>query len=551
MLRERKQRNLPQSNWFAWDESIDSRLYYPADNHLERMRLRYRRLLPLLLLLLGGSLPLLAQPVGPSQPVDFGADSLVVRQVGGEEINELWGNVRINQGEVRITSNRAVYNSRTQHAVLTGNVVVTQPGTRLYAQRAEYNGGSKTAVAPNGVTIREDDGATLTASYGEYDMGARKASFRNGVRLVDNNATLRAASGDYYSFERRAIFRGGVRVESDSGNIVARELTYWRDSQETFAVGSVVLTPKARAARLTGDTLRHQPANGYTVARGAPRLVDIDTVRNADGLRRDTTVITSRLMESFRSGGSEEYRATGDVRLRRSELQARAALSRYLPGSSVIALGSGKVRVAPPPDTVSAVDTAAVTGGPTPPPSAGDRDPALPIVWYNEAQLTGDTITVGLFEKKLRSIDAFGNGFAVSEGKFPKRYDQFAGVRLVLDVLMDTVRQVRSEGEASSIYFAYREERGDGVNRSSGDTIRVGFREGKASRVSIRGGAARAEGEYFPEPMVVGQEENYRLRGFGWYKRDPRTENLEGSLPKAPVIPAPQGDAEKEEVRSR
>lgn len=517
------------------------------------MTQRYRRIISLLLLLLPGGFPLLAQPVGPSQPIDFRADSLVVRQEAGEEVNELWGNVRIDQGDVHITSNRAVYYGASQRAILTGNVVVRQPGTRMFAQRAEYSGGSKIAVAPNGVTIREDDGATLTASYGEYDMGARKASFRNGVRLVDNNATLRAASGDYYSFERRAIFRGGVRVESDSGNIVARELTYWRDSQETFAVGSVVLTPRARAARLTGDTLRHQPAIGYTVARGAPRLVDIDTVQGAEGIERDTTVITARLLESFRGGGSEEYRATGDVRLRRSELQARAALSRYIPATSVIALGSGTGRttIVPAADTVSAADTAAVTGGPPPPPSVTERDPDLPIVWYNEAQLTGDTITVGLFEKKLRSIDAFGNGFAVSQGKSPRRYDQFAGVRLVLDVLLDTVRQVRSEGEASSIYFAYREERPDGVNRSSGDTIRVGFREGRASRVSIRGGAARAEGEYFPEPMVVGQEENYRLRGFGWYDRDPRTENLEGTLPKAPVIPVPQENAEKEEVRSR
>ena len=505
------------------------------------MNKRYGILL-LLFLLIAGGVPLLAQPTGPSQPVDFTADSLVVRQEGGDEVNELWGNVRIDQGEVHIRSNRATYFRSSSRAVLVGNVVVTQPGTRLYASRAEYSGQSKVAVAPNGITIREDDGATLTASYGEYDMGLRKASFRNGVKLVEKNATLRAATGDYYSIERRALFRGGVRVESDSGNIVARELTYWRDSQETFAVGSVVLTPKGREARLTGDTLRHQPAIGYSVALGSPRLVDIDTSTTDGAIRWDTVVITSQRMEAFRGGGSQEYVATGDVRLRRSELQATSAISRYLPGSSVIALGSGGKRSA----TSDAPDTAAVTGE-TPPPSSSGRAPGMPIVWYKEAQLTGDTITIGLFEKKLRSIDAFGNAFAVSEGKSEKRYDQFAGVRLVLDVLRDTVRQVRSEGEASSIYFAYREERPDGVNRSSGDTIRVGFRAGKASRVHIRGGAARAEGEYFPEPMVAGQEETYRLRGFRWYDHDDRAEKLNGTLPKAPTIPASPPPIEDQE----
>jgi hypothetical protein len=38
--------------------------------------------------------------------------------------------------------------------------------------------------------------------------------------------------------------------------------------------------------------------------------------------------------------------------------------------------------------------------------------------------------------------------------------------------------------------------------------------------------------------MVAGQEDNYRLRGFRWYERDDRAENLNGTLPKAPTIPA-------------
>jgi lipopolysaccharide export system protein LptA len=395
----------------------------------------------------------------------------------------------------------------------------------LNAPRAEYDGVSRVATASSGVTLQEEN-ATLRAGSGSYRMYERVAYFSDGVTLEDGKAKLTAAAGEYYSLEKRAVFRGNVNVLSDSGRIRAEQLTYWRESQEAFATGNVTLLPKGQNARLTGDTLRNIPARNYTLVLGHPKLVQIDTTRadSTGEIRRDTTTITARMLEAFR-GTTAEYRATDNVRLNRGDLQAVSRIARYLPDDSVIALGSGVARKradtgnAAPKDSLSG--NRAVTGV-RKDTSAGETSPlmASPIVWYGKSQLTGDTITVGLSDRRLRAIDVTGNAFAVTEGERRGRYDQLAGERLYFDVLEDTIRYVRSEGLASSIYFLYDAGNPNGLNRASGDTIGIAFDAGQVSRIRIRGKRNRAEGEYFPEAQVAGQEGGFRLEGFRWVGRD-------------------------------
>lgn len=524
-----------------------------------------------LFVLLGGRL--MAQPAGPATPIVLNhADEIVGNTANGDEIDEFNGHVSVTQGVVTIESDRAVLTRSTNHVVFTGNVIMTQPGVRLTAPQAEYDGLTKIATATGGVRI-VDSGAVIDAASAEYNMNIRTATFRGGVQLRDSNVVLNSSTGEYYQDERRAVFHGGVRAESDSGMLVSRDLTYWRDSRESYAVGDAVLTPKYYTAELSGDTLRNQPARNYTLVLGRPKLVQVDTVDHVDSagnVWRDTTVITARKMEAFR-GEHEEYVGTDSVRLRRGDLVALAALGRYLPREEVIGLGPGVAkRMAGRGDSVvrDSVsiggrhrDSTSTGGGPrktrrdstglatahrdtTARDSSGQEAVtgvrpvgrsnvgSYPVIWYGGSQLTGDSVTIGLAQKKLRTIDAMANAFAVTKGKLEGRYDQLAGQRIKFFVQEDTIRRVRSEGLASSIYFVYDSDQPNGVNRASGDTINVGFDQGQASQIAIFGKRSRSEGEYFPEKNVGGQETNYRLAGFVWIDRDLTADTLHGTLPR-------------------
>lgn len=502
------------------------------------------RVLPFLLL----PATLLSQPVGPAQMIDVSADSLVGIQAGGEEIQKLFGNVHIRQGVLLITADRADFYRSRNRAELSGNVRMTQPGMAMTGPRANYDGNTRIATAPSGVTIVED-GATLKAGAGEYEMNSRIAHFRSGVTLQDGKNTLRAGSGDYYSNEARAEFRDNVRVENDSGTITAKQITHWRGTQESYAVGNVLLVARASNARLAGDTLRHRPAEGYTIATGRPKLVQIDTSRSSDSartIRRDTTIITAMKLESFRGTG-DAYVATDSVRFQRGDLEGIAAIARYLPDSNVVALGPGRYAKTTPPDPTRPPDTNAVTGVVKTPPLLA-RGP-FPVVWYERSQLTGDSITVGLQAKKLHSIDVLGRAFAVTEGKIPGRYDQLAGSRLYFDVERDTIRQIRSEEFASSIVFIYDGDDASGVNRQSGDTIVIDFDKGDVTRARVTGRRTRGEGEYFPEQFVEGNLATFRLEGFRLYDRDGSIGVINASTPRQPAIPDPSPP--REDSRNR
>ncbi len=588
----------------------------------------------ILLLLVSGMISIVipasisAQTTGPTQPVIIEyADNMQGQNLQpGEEKIELIGNVRLQQGLVRISANRAIYYTKGDRAQLFGNVRIEQPGVIMTAPETDYNGATGIATAPKGVVIQEE-GGTLEAGYGEYQMNRRISYFREGVTLRDSSTVVTALGGVYFSIERKAIFQGNVLAVSDSGNLTANELTYWRDTRQSFAVGTVrlesvqdasiltcdtldhlpgeqtfaygnvTLLSEKEGATLTGDTLRHLPHEDYTIVTGSPMLMQVDstlspyfppaadtaslsdnpendpdsendfnstdgsdqlnaqldTIHRGDSVltvQRDTTTITANVLERF-TGQRRELRATGNARMRRGTLEAVGTIARYFEDDEIVSLGSGRTVAEPvtgdepvASDSSDVVDTSqeeypdekediqeseqANTDTNTDPnaePVDSIQTPQYidPIVWYDDSQLTGDTITVYLEEKKLRLIDVVGNAFAVSKNAVPERYDQLASERLLFNVAEDTIRSVRAEGAAASIYFIYEGEAPNGLNRSSGDTIVIAFNQGQASRIGVYGPRSPLEGEVVPETDVAGRENIYRLSGFQWQREEKGT----------------------------
>ena len=274
----------------------------------------------ILLLLLLPATSLLAQP-GPTQTVFWQAEQQEgTFNTGGEERLVLTGNVRGRQGDITIEADRAVWNGGTKQAELRGNVKISQPGTTLTAPAVDYNSGSGTAITPNGAVIL-DGGARIEAGYGEYYTNRREALFRNGVTMSDKGTTVRAQSGTYSSLERKGDFRGGVTVTSDSGTLNSATLTYWRNTEESYATGNVRLYSKNDSTLLEADVLRNRPGV-ETRALGNVRLTSYS----------DSTILTS---DTLINRPDVETIAFGNVRLVSTKENAELEGERlhHLPGT--------------------------------------------------------------------------------------------------------------------------------------------------------------------------------------------------------------------------
>lgn len=146
------------------------------------------------------------------------------------------------------------------------------------------------------------------------------------------------------------------------------------------------------------------------------------------------------------------------------------------------------------------------------------------IAWHKGSQISGDTLSVHVREvkgtKKIDTILVLGHAFyaardSVSTGK--KLYHQLSGRKMAI-TLDDASRitGITVTGQAKSLRYLYDDRREpSGANFSSGNSIRMFFREGKLGRVLVTGNPL---GRQYPNSMR--EKEEINLPGFLWRERE-------------------------------
>lgn len=241
------------------------------------------------------------------------ADSLVGTRGEGTDIRDFEGNVVLIQGNVTVYADRASQYINLNKVELTGNVRVNQNELDLFTQR------------------------------GVYDGRTRIAGSNSGVKITDRKSVLTADIGQYSTATRIADFERNVKIEDDSVIIFSDKLQYHRDNRNTYARGNVIIIGKHSNAYLLGDTLDHFPQAGQTVVRGYPKLFQIDTlVSRRDTLNEitenidtvevvtfDTMTVKSLMMISKTEEGKQTYFFIDSVEIIKGKLFAYADTAIY------------------------------------------------------------------------------------------------------------------------------------------------------------------------------------------------------------------------------
>lgn len=383
------------------------------------------------------------------------ADSLVGLVTEGQDARELIGNVRLAQGNVRISCDRALQFIKSGRVNLTGNVVVT------------------------------DDSLTLTSPRGTYHRDTRRAEAFENVRLTDGHMDLTAGYGEYLIESRTAFFSSRVRIRDTASVVTSDSLVFYRESRKSIATGRVRVESPADRIVILGGRLEHDPGREMNRMTLDPVLFQTDTTGGVS----DTLIVRSLIMESIRDT-MPRLIAIDSVQVLRGELSALSGHAVFFTsGDSILLRGS-------------------------------------PVVWYQDSQTTGDSIDVALEGRRLREVFVTGNALTLSRADSlrPSRFDQLSGETLRMVFAGRRLQTVRAEVRAMSIYYAYEDTAANGVTTSTGDRITLLFEEGRVRSISIVGGV---EGEYHPEPLVVGREEEFRVPGFILRPNRPTMNNFE------------------------
>jgi len=356
---------------------------------------------------------------------------------------------------------------------LIGNVHMTQGKVDLWCDRAiQYVRLGRVDLMGN-VLVREDS-LTLRAPRAAYHQEERRAEGFDGVQLDDGATILRARYGNYWIDRRLAQFSGNVLVLDSVSAATGDSLTYYRDDRRSIMVGNVSVNHRPDRVVITGGRLLHDGARDYSRVTLDPVLTQIDS----SGGGRDTLVVRALAMEAVRDS-ARRFLAIDSVRIVRRDLAAVAGLAVFFTDGDSIRLRKS------------------------------------PLIWYQETQVSGDSIDVMVRRRALESVLVSGSAKAISRSTADTvgRYDQITGEMLRMEFRDRQLSRLDVETQAISIYHLTEDSLANGLNRTTGDRILMSFEEGKIRTIRVFGGV---EGQYVPENVLRGRESEYRIPGFVW-----------------------------------
>ena len=374
-----------------------------------------------------------------------------------------------------------------------GSVRFTQENVHIACDRALQMLKSGRVDLTGNVVVVDDSGVTMNSPRGIYYRDERRAVALDSVHLFDGKVNLTAKFGEYFVDPKRAFFRKQVVVQDTSSTVTADSLTYFRVEKRSIAQGAVTVYNRADNITMRGHRLDHWSEKQFSRMSDKPVLTQVDS--GGQGTF-DTLVVRSRVMEAYRDT-QKLLLAVDSVQILRTNLAAVCKVAKfYTANDSIVLRGS-------------------------------------PVVWYQDTQVTGDSINVYLKARKLDHVLVMGNAFAISrsDSSFPDRYDQITGESMKMQFADKGLSRIDVETRAISIYHLYEDSLANGLNKTSGDRIIIFFDDGKVQSLRVIGGV---EGQYFPENMVHGKEREYQIAGFALHANRPRMDSSSPRMEKQP-----------------
>jgi len=443
-------------------------------------------------------------PQGQNIPITVIGDSLVGKNINGESIREVFGNVTLTQGNVVITCDKATQYLARNDAELIGNVIARQEDLTIYTQQGFYYGNLRKCESHVGLKLNDNE-VELTAQSGEYFFDLHKAVFENNVRLFDSVSVLTSRKLTYFRLEEKAIAEKDVKITDTENIIFADSLEHYRSQKITYAFNNVAIKNKKNNSMIFGDHLEDYTQKYYTKIDVNPFLIQVDTVfiniidttfapEHIDTVTiftLDSLLIQSKVMESFRDT-LNYFIATDSVEIMKGSFASKN-------NSTILLRNENKI--------ITKLSNA-----------------AQPVLWYDNSQLTGDSITIYLDGSRIKNLDIDKNSFLLSQNKnYSLRFDQAASDKIKIYFKENKIGRSEFYSDSKSIYYLYDENEPNGLAKSSSESATIIFSNSKVDEVRLYGSPVS---EYYPENQVENNERTFTLPGYKFIQNRPTKNSL-------------------------
>lgn len=424
-----------------------------------------------------------------------------------QNLVKIFGRVRILEGDsITITGGRLVYQGDEKLAQMRENVVYRDPSMTLTTDYLDYDMEEHLAYYyENGRLVTETN--TLTSKKGYYDTDVRYASFKDSVKLRNQDYLVEADTFQFNTITEVAYFLGPTIITANDGTVLnADDGGVYRTREEiSNFTGAAIETPKNL---LYGDDLYGDRNNAFYTATSNVSLVskEDDVIIDGDygkywknqGLIKiygnalmkkifaeDTLFLSADTLIYLEDSipAKERLLAFHNVRIFKPDLQGKADSLSYLMADSLIYLYDD------------------------------------PVLWSDNSQMEADTISItmsnGAIDRMFLDTRAFVTSHTVEE-----YYNQIKGRKMIAYFKESELHQVDVNGNGESIYFELDEEDSlvMGMNKVLCSDMRLKFKEQKVRDITFYS----PDGAFVPFHEI--KPDRTRLDGFSWrhYERPTR-----------------------------
>ena len=416
-------------------------------------------------------------------------DSLKGKLIEGENFREVIGNVVITQDDVIITCLKAIQNISKNSAVLIGNVVVKQDSVVITTEKGNYYGNEKITTSDTLVHL-QNNSTNLIANTGLYNFETKIAEFNGDVLFYDSVTTLRSQKLIYEKEIEKIIATKNVEVSDSVSKINADSLIHFRTTKLSEGYGNVKIYSKENNVTISGKQLLDDKQNNISKIFGDPFLIQIEALSDST---YDTLYIQSKYMEAKSDSGSKLI-AIDSVKIIRGDFLSNNDYTIYDKAVEEITI-------------------------------LKQNEKPVPILWYENTQITGDSLYIHLDSSKIKNVEIIKNAIMISQDSvYQFRYNQMSGDTIYLYFNDGDLSQTNVNGNVLSIYYLFDEKEPNGLLKSSGEKFKIFIADNKVTDVKLYGSPVS---EYHPENLVKGNEKSFTLPTFILYSNKPDKKKFE------------------------
>jgi len=457
------------------------------------------------------------------------SETLSFDKTQGEAFQVLRGNVRFRHDNAVMYCDSAYFYDGKNSFDAFGNVRVVQDSVTMTSDKMFYDGDIRLMKSRENVVLNNGK-LTLYTNHLDFDRINNYGYYFNGGKLVDPQFVITSKTGYHYPDTKKSFFKTDVVMVNPDFTINSDTLQHHSTTEIMYLVGPSYVYHKEYTVYTTNGWANTEENYG--------RLYDYSVITSTDGKR-----ITADSIAFNKSEGWAKVYHNAELQdsVRKTIIYGNYGIFYEEPQSGFMTDRPYLIDYSSPDSLFLHADTLSFFA----PDSVnnilkayyhvrffrndfqGKCDSLVyisadsvaqmyraPVLWSEDNQLTGDQINIYMKDDAPDWIHIINNAMISSQEGDSVSFNQLAGRESKGYIIEGELRKIEMIGNAISIYYDWDNSDGslNGINRAEGSFMTIFLKEKKLEKIVM---TPDSKGTFYPPDKAPPKEELF-LKNFTW-----------------------------------